>query len=365
MEKQVIIISEQLIPNFIPLYSKKEQVSFIYAVVTKEMIPKYQVFERICKKYNWPVTKIEVSSYQYQEIYKKLDKSLPQEKLLFNLTGGTKLMILGAYEFCRKRNISSIYVDTFNQKIFQITPQFKEEHLPDVLNLENYLALYGYNIVEKETEKVDSKFKKALAFFLKTLSKNKGNFTLYNSLSSQAEKNLSAQIIKNHNHVKKIFYPLSKFGIVEIQEDKNEIIFKGEKERFFCNGGWLEDYVYNCLWELKEKGIILDLAKNVVITDHNNNKNELDIAFCCKNKLYIIECKTSKFEKANPNSQKDSNYIYKLEAIKSKAGGIFGTPIFITLNTSKHLLNRAKSWNIRVIPPEKFNNLQEEIQKII
>ncbi len=368
MEKHIVIISEQLIPNFIPLYLNKEKINFVYIIATSQMKKKYEIFAQICSTYNWKCQKIEVSSYNYPEIIEKLNKHIPQEENLhFNLTGGTKMMTISAYEFCQKRKIRSLYVDTANQKILQITPEFKETPLPDILDLENYLSLYGYKIKSKETKKPEKKFLASIPELLNIVCKNKKFFSILNYLSSQANNsNNKVMIKKNSTYIKKQLSFLQERKMLNINKDT--IIFTGEKERFFCNGGWLEDYVFTCLLELKEEIGIKDLAKNIKVVDLEENKNELDIAFCIKNKLYIIECKTTKktdFESSKKPLKTDVDYLYKLESIKNKVAGIYGYPIFIGLHTSDNLIQRARSWGIRIISDKKLKNLKEEIKKLL
>ncbi len=101
-----------------------------------------------------------------------------------------------------------------------------------------------------------------------------------------------------------------------ISLDKNMLVFPTEEARFYVNGGWLEQHVWGVCLNIKKQSGIQDIGRSVQVERQHQNKpvrNELDITFLKDNRLYIIECKTQKFnaidESAGSNSQFKTIYF--------------------------------------------------------
>lgn len=99
--------------------------------------------------------------------------------------------------------------------------------------------------------------------------------------------------------------------------------FIDEAARFFVNGSWLEDHTFSLLFGLRQElPKIQDIDRGIeIIRQHTGKavKNELDVAFLHNNHLYLIECKTKRFE-INPEHSKihtdGVEVIYKLDTLK-------------------------------------------------
>lgn len=63
-----------------------------------------------------------------------------------------------------------------------------------------------------------------------------------------------------------------------------------------------------------------DKAANLIVVDEHGVKNELDIAFLARNRLFIVECKTARMDSARAGKANDT--LFKLSEICRRVGGL-------------------------------------------
>ena len=143
----------------------------------------------------------------------------------------------------------------------------------------------------------------------------------------------------------------------EIIRHRDRLLFRSPEARTFANGGWLEHLVFDVVRELEG---ITDPAMNAHVVDAHNNRNELDVIFLSRNRLFIIECKTKRLareEDAVHGPAADA--IYKLDSLR-KAGGLRTRGILVSFrpvpDNHKH---RAQETGITVIDQKGLPRLKE------
>ncbi len=99
-----------------------------------------------------------------------------------------------------------------------------------------------------------------------------------------------------------------------------KLIFASEAERDFVKGGWLERHVFQTVDDLSRELGLRDKAANLVVLDSGDVKNELDVAFLARNRLFVIECKTARMDR--PEAPKANDTLFKLAEICRRVGGL-------------------------------------------
>ncbi len=142
-----------------------------------------------------------------------------------------------------------------------------------------------------------------------------------------------------------------------ITRDQGRLVFRSVEARTFANGGWLEHLVFNAVRETDKK---LKPLLNVTFKDGKGNRNELDVALLARNRLFIIECKTKRF-----NSNRDemdgpaAETIYKLDALR-KTGGLRTKGIVVSFRPiGPAHKRRAEESGIAVIDQGDLPRLKE------
>jgi hypothetical protein len=142
----------------------------------------------------------------------------------------------------------------------------------------------------------------------------------------------------------------------------NKVRFASEQERSFTKGGWLEHHAYRTITALHSELAVRDKAANLVVVDEGGVKNELDIAFLARNRLFIVECKTARMDNARAGKANDT--LFKLSEICRRVGGL-GTRGMLAsyrpLGDSEKKL--AKALGIEVVAGSELNRLDERLKR--
>ncbi len=155
-----------------------------------------------------------------------------------------------------------------------------------------------------------------------------------------------------------------------LERQGDTLIFADEDSRSFCNGIWLEEYVYQTLAQLElnkqiadyEGAVEIIYADRVVSNSDAKPDNELDALFVRENILYLVECKTCRMN----DDKKSRDIMYKLDSLHNKIGGVFGRGILISLESlSENERKHAQKNNLIVIDDiQKIKNLRKALIEI-
>jgi len=352
----VSIVSDQTIPNvlFIKEITNKYKIDKFFFLTTEGIEKKNKTAHiiegaNITHKEN---IKILVPEDNIKEMESILgEKIRGSYKYIVNITGGTKMMAIAAYNFFKERD-SEIYYLPVGKNIYKKLHPYSEKREKDLIfriTLKEYLKSSGIDVKlgklhqsKKNTEMVFNKF-----------TNNKIDKELINIIRKEL-RNTNKKKIKKM--LKKGEYPLDKEYINIFKE------FGIEKEKIsnydveYITGGWFEEYIFNRIKsELKIKNDYIGI--NVLIKREDVD-SELDVMFTYDNALYVIECKTSL---KNNGKSIFSDTIYKLSALK-KDFGLFVKAFIFTLDEVKENSanrKRANYFGINIFDKTSILNKKE------
>ena len=153
MTAMIALIGEQTLPNFLPIkHYQPESVVLIYTERTKKT---YEKLSATLQK-EVKVLGLETHAYDIGSITKSINDMLdaiPElslQPLQFNLTGGTKAMVLAAYQVASSRQSPIMYLQSEGKRthVFHYkweNQQLKaanDEFLPELLNLRDVFDLH-------------------------------------------------------------------------------------------------------------------------------------------------------------------------------------------------------------------------------
>lgn len=154
---------------------------------------------------------------------------------------------------------------------------------------------------------------------------------------------------------------------IAVPSGADTLCLQSEAARFYLNGGWLEEYVFNLIKGLSING--LDCLLNVnfewqiqrAASKKKKTENELDVVFSCNNRLHIISCKTSSLDILK-NAGKDA--LHELDSMKANVGGLFARPLLVSVHPLKDAdFRRAQNLKIPVVSGNNILHLQERLQQ--
>lgn len=283
----------------------------------------------------------------------------PESKWAVNITGGTKIMALAAFTWAAGNGIPAFYIDTGGKKILVCeNGAWLERPLPDILDYETLLHLYGYEIENMIKMPVAQNQRKAMDKMLELLNSGVKGKTAFHALNAIAQKALGHPSLEAGWSPSPLLQNLldicAEAG--KLEYDDSIVRFHGEEARAWCNGLWLEEYVRSILARLESEGKIRSWASSAEVA-REGARNELDAIFTAGNRLRVIECKTSKLE---GGSIKADSILYKAETLRGRLGGIFTTSMLCSLaDLNDADKNRANGLGIKTVIGANLKNLRE------
>ncbi|MDP2105479.1 MAG: DUF1887 family CARF protein, partial [Desulfobulbaceae bacterium] len=141
----VCLISDQPIPNLLPLLS--EQPGQAIFLVSPQMADQAERLKKVVQPHGVRVAMREISAYDFDAVAKTCEQLLadiPGPGLTLNVTGGTKIAALAAFQVFFFSNRRIIYCDTGHNRIMQLSPDRGETAITDnLVRVRDYLTVYG------------------------------------------------------------------------------------------------------------------------------------------------------------------------------------------------------------------------------
>lgn len=345
----VSLISDQTIPNVQLIKQFKNQITDYFFVTTNGMENKgtRSWIENACQISG---EKIIVNEYSFSDIEAKLseydfDK---YDKIIVNLTGGTKVMTLVAYDFFKNRGADIYYVTGQNNEYIRLFPVKKDSTsvFSEPATLEEYLSAYGFTIncsplsgiSFEQTEKI---FKKFCEIDIMDY------VDAFRYVNARRDKTIVGD---NYGRVEGFLQAIGYEPMVAGR--------LSSAETKYLSGDWFEEYIGLRLKTelgLSDNDIFISTelekaqsqrVKNdtkellgEVSDNETKNINEMDVMFMYKNKFYSIECKSSiiayrTIQQNGEITEKPYNIlgetIYKSDSL-ARRFGLFANTTIMTL----------------------------------
>lgn len=362
----VSLVSEQTIPNI--LFLKENEGKFDKMVfVSSELMETRSKTESILygsglndfSRNRIKILKVEEDRiYLIQNILNEETKDFinDEDEIMLNLTGGTKIMSIGVYDFFKERAAEIFYLPIGKNIIRQIFPR---KNVPIEINIETRLDVESYF--------------KAHAVNFKRSAPDKGIhhtaakeiFEKYTLDKSFRDKLIPlADALRNYRNINKNKRITIKEYQGLIEPLKSIKWFEGKDylqrdDIRFITGEWLEIFIYDSLQSVidKTRG---EVWNSVNIFLGENVDNELDVVFTLENALYTVECKTFITEEGSGSII--NNIIYKAQAIRREFG-LGARSILVVLDEKftepaqkAKTKDRARLFNIELITLDEIDS---------
>jgi hypothetical protein len=369
MKKIIVsLVSQQTIPNVLFIKEMEDADQYLF-ITTKEMEVQ-EISKRIIESCNDKIQEvkiIEVDEYNLKDFESKIEAQIevfPNTEVFLNITGGTKIMALGAYNYFLSKFSDStkvFYLDGGKNQFRQIYPPVEKNIISHnyKIDLATYLKSNGVrdgankNYEQKDILKRNTTIKdfetskKILEVFL-----NNRNHKIYEAINFLHTNKLRENQLKLdeypgfNNH----YAELIRFGFEPVNKLKGWL---STKETKYLTGDWFEEYVLFTIkrlfnFEGPEIGMGLHIYRE-------GSPNEIDILFTYKNSLYFIECKSSISVDGQIKNNLYNETLYKAASLKKDFGLYVNTYLFCTddldqLNNNQK--NRAKYLGINLVGSE-------------
>lgn len=187
---------------------------------------------------------IEVDAFKPFQIFRvcmNIAQRYPAGELVLNLAGGTKPLMLLAYEAARSYNHKILFYDPFKRAFTLLFPEVQPLHLNFTLSLEETLTILGYRLLGKRDEEENLRFKqwalrigKSINDYLRLLQDTAEFFT------------------NNPEAAIQDFTPSWQPTVFELELLEESKMWASDhpedKVRTFLREGWIKDYM---LWAVR------------------------------------------------------------------------------------------------------------------
>lgn len=368
------IASGQNLANLIPAIMLRPEV--IYIVSSQAMQDQAEQLE-VCIRRCLPESKVvmrnklsdtsfEEMQYKAIEIESEILDNTSTTRLVYNSTGGNKLMstafsdTLATHEIC--------YADTQHDCLLYLKPEYRKQAFSNELDVEIYLMANGLitRRAESDSDAWQDKAlaRKSLSYWLAKHCQTLG--TLLSKLNRLVNESVHQEgrekVLKTSScHIdtapkgmwEETLDKLEHFGLID-REDSQTFRFQNLAAAEYVGGKWLEEYAWLVASNLNVHDVRCGLQVTTSKHHKDNIRNELDCVLCHHNRLLVIECKTGRFGNME---QKDSDVLYKLSSLGTLAGGTFGKQLLLsaqlldhTTATDKQVKNRSRADTMSITP---------------
>ncbi|MBI3303620.1 MAG: DUF1887 family protein [Deltaproteobacteria bacterium] len=336
------LVSRQTLQNLLPILHYRPQRVFFLS--TREEDASRVSLEAVLRERGVACEPpVYVDAYDPADIAQAcagLRDRLRGERLIVNLTGGTKIMSLAAYRVFSQLNCEIVYTDTPNSRLLVLHPEGRApEPLRADLDIFTYLRANGHLASTRPQPSWGAhpslsafigQHVTALAPFLGALrlrlNLSQGG-DLYARLPFLRKQGKGLHLLKGRPlpgltpEVEKLLASGKAAGLIERSRKTEEFIeltVSGPPARAYLCGGWLEEYVEEAAREAGFEQVVrgVSLRWNEQPAEE---KGELDVVVLHRHRLHVLSCKTGAYKE----------HIYELESLSKRAGGLFASAALV------------------------------------
>lgn len=358
MRHQITFVGGQLLPVFLGIKEfSPDKIHFIVSKESRDRVALLKSFfndkvdsENLCEPFDFISIKDTCEG-----ILRNIGEG---DEIQFNMTGGTKVMLLAAQALIQDNQLHGFYINPDNT-ILNL-PSYTIQDITCEIKVEEFLELSGHKL---------NKFKTIEDFCLEDIA-------VASAIDDYAARSktfptVSQYFRKKYNEKGK---SIPKSGI-EILEENIEVVWSNHQIEITKSGSCLfsakSNIIYNLFffagwWELQVANAISEWAKprELLIQcelpfkgDLKTPKNEIDVLINLGKKLIFVECKSGIVK------QEDIN---KMKIIRDTYGGVISKSILVSrFLPSRNIIEKCNELNIELFYQYKDKDLIHQLSEII
>lgn len=367
---QILLVSEQAAPNLLaaldPRMKPREAVLLVSEKMTRRADALQSVLQEVGIKTSRVTLPDEHNLAALENTLMDVAGQREGQSIALNVTGGNKLMALAAQSVAQLAQWPVFYVDVDTDQIIWLDKASPAQDLTQQLRIKHYLRGYGFTLAEGlDKPQPNAAYQSLLQDLVLNVGTLEEPIGQLNWLGQQAESEGRLSVKLSHRQLdsRSLEALLRKFEQAKVLKISGDTLtYASEEARFFAKGGWLEHHVYQTVCQVTGDLAIRDKAANLVVQDASSQKNEIDVAFMARNRLFAIECKTARMD--SPDSQKANDTLYKLAENCRRIGGLGTRGMLATYRPLRDSEQRlAKALNLEVVAGAALARLGERIKQ--
>lgn len=389
----VCLVSGQLLPNLMPIiHYDADQV---YLLTTADMKLKGKRLQEILKsrkidsviRGGVPDTGLaDIMSYA-EDFARELAGKHDSRNILFNMTGGTKLMVMG-FIFAFDNILESlriIYTDTEHKRFDRLedSESFSEPIPDNLVNVSTYLEAQGCSKIHAASDnpvwraRAHQSQRAALTRYMAENARELGIFfSKLNECAGKSFFDMTENGRKKEQFDSKKEFPQFRFNVEDafakyVWDEMASLgitTFEGNRFRFsdeisanYSRGFWLEEYA----WLVGSNLGLADFCVDIHFRWQQEGSevgNSFDAVAIHNNWPLFVECKTIRYGK----QEKGQEIVYKLDSLAQRFAGVVGDKLLLSaLPLDNAAKNRAKAAGIEVLEGSQLASLENRLRRLL
>ena len=265
------LVGDEAITNITPLLDSNFRPAKAYLAVAPQYQQMSEYLAEVFRQLSVEFQTISIdSAWDIERIREQLMgfmESQQNNDIMLNLSGGTQSMTLAAHEVFLAYDRPVFHVHPHTDHVVWLSPSNRSSFdLEDRLKLREFFLARGSTITGTPMR---NRISQTRQIFTGILIQNAETFSqplrTLNWLAGESKKDLTSPKI-NTSQTDTLSELITLFEAEQIVTVKNDQLhFQNEENRFYCNGGWLEEYVYSQILELRDELPIQDAAMGIEI----------------------------------------------------------------------------------------------------
>lgn len=328
MKTQLMLVSAQAAPNLLAAADSDLRPGRAILVTSRAMQARADALAKVLRETGIEVARCALrDEHQPREIEEDLlalARTLDGTDVHLNVTGGTKVMALAALAVAEAAGWTAFYVDVDTDHVVWLGREpLPPRKLNENVRLRHYLRAYGIEIEGELARRSSSPAQQSfieqmLLFYDRYLPA----LPLLNAALQRAEdaRSLTVELTEAELDSKSLGELLDATqaqGLLSLAGARLKLA--DEACRDFLKGGWLEQHVFDTVSRVASQLPVRDRAVNVTVRQ-GAVRNELDVAFLCRNRLHVIECKTANLR--SNQGERANEALFKLAENARRLGGL-------------------------------------------
>lgn len=357
MKHQIALVGGQLLPIYVGI--KEFSPDKIHFIVSKESIESLNNLMPMvtCISHN----EYRCNAFDFYEIKtvceKIIQKINPEDSITFNLTGGTKIMVLACQAIIHEKGLNGFYIN--QDDTFLVLPTYERKNINYELSTKEFFDISGHSTYNYKTinDFTDEDIKSAEK--IKNFANNDSRYKLIIGAFRRKYFNKSDSFLSKgteliNNNLKVIWDQTS----VNIEYNNKNILRVNSKivHDLLFKAVWWELIVAKEITNAKNYkelflGFELTFKSDKLVT-----KNEIDILINTGKKLIFIECKSGLVK------QEDIN---KMKIVKQTYGGVIAKSILVCRELpSQSIIEKCKELDIELFYSFALNKEVNPLNKL-
>jgi len=373
IDTHLYLVSAQVVPNLTPALDPEVAPRTVILLCHAGMHAQTEALTAVLKGRgisveHWPIDDPWDLEHLQERVLELLARFSEQPgRIALNATGGTKPMSIAAYEVFRAAGAPIFYVHPELDRLIWMSPADRPNvELDNRLRLDVFLQAHGASVESAIGEAVPAARRELTAWLAANTGRLGGALKTLNWLAFKSEGVLRSPRLDEHSardiELRTLIERLESAEVLRFEGGR--LHFPDEEARFYANGGWLEEHVYDLVRALRREHQcgIQDLARSLQIVRRNQRdqpvRNELDVAFLAENRLYLIECKTRQWRNDRDQTGPGSEALFRLDVLADLLGGLQARAMLVSYHPlDKRVKRRAADLRIQVCDGAKLAEL--------